>query len=62
MTDNIDFAWGDGKWHPFINMPGLYTYNGVFAGFLFRTTCEEKIIVAHENERTLPVFLVKGRK
>ncbi|MBO7681638.1 MAG: hypothetical protein J6T17_02660 [Clostridia bacterium] len=62
MTDNIDFAWGDGEWHPFINMPGLYTYNGIFAGFLFRTTCEEKIIVAHENERTLPVFLVKGRK
>ncbi len=62
MTENIDFAWGDGKWHPFINMPGLYTYNGVFHGFLMRTACEETIITAHENERTLPVFLAAGRR
>ena len=62
MTDNIDFAWGDGQWHPYINMPGLYTYNGKFAGILMRTTCGENIIVAHENERTLPVFVVKGEK
>ena len=62
MTENIDFAWGDGEWHPFLNMPGLYTYNGVFSGFLMRMACEEQIIVAHENERTAPVFVVKGRK
>ncbi|MBE5969197.1 MAG: hypothetical protein E7242_03090 [Lachnospiraceae bacterium] len=59
MTDNIDFAWGDGKWHPYINMPGLYTYNGKFTGILMRMACEENIIVAHENERTAPVFMVK---
>ena len=57
MTENIDFAWGDGQWHPFINMPGLYVYNGVFSGFLMRMACEENIIVAHENERTAPVFV-----
>ncbi len=62
MTENIDFAWGDGKWHPYINMPGLYTYNGEFAGILMRTACEETIITAHENERTLPVFTVTGKK
>lgn len=62
MTPNIDFAWGDGEWHPYINMPGLYSYNGRFAGILMRMACEEKIIVAHENERTAPVFVVKGRK
>lgn len=62
MTENIDFAWGDGEWHPFMNMVGLYTYNGKFAGFLMRMACEEKIIVAHANERTAPVFVVKGRK
>lgn len=62
MTPNIDFAWGDGEWHPYINMPGLYSYNGKFAGILMRMACEEKIIVAHENERTAPVFVVKGRK
>ncbi|MDO4803701.1 MAG: hypothetical protein Q4A32_02655 [Lachnospiraceae bacterium] len=62
MTDNIDFAWGDGAWHPFINMPGLYTYNGKFAGVLMRMACEENIIVAHENERTAPVFMVTGQR
>lgn len=62
MTENIDYAWGDGKWHPYMNMPGLYVYNGVFRGFLMRMACEEKIIVAHENERTVPVFTVKGRR
>ena len=60
MTPNIDYAWGDGEWHPYINMPGLYSYNGQFAGILMRMACEEKIIVAHENERTAPVFVVKG--
>lgn len=60
LTDNIDFAWGDGEWHPFINMPGLYTYNGRFHGFLMRMACDENIIVAHENERTAPVFKVNA--
>ena len=62
LTDNIDFAWGDGAWHPYINMPGLYAYNGEFTGILMRMACEENIIVAHENERTAAVFLVKGVK
>lgn len=62
LTDNIDFAWGDGEWHPYINMPGLYAYNGEFTGILMRMACEENIIVAHENERTAAVFLVKGVK
>ncbi len=43
-------------------MPGLYVYHGRFAGVLMRMACEENIIVAHENERTVPVFVVKGRK
>ena len=58
LTDNIDFAWGDGTWQPYINMQGLYVYNGEFSGFLMRMACGEKIIVAHENERTVPVFMV----
>ncbi|MBR0410870.1 MAG: glutathionylspermidine synthase family protein [Eubacterium sp.] len=58
LTDNIDFAWGDGLWHPYINMPGLYVYDGEFTGFLMRMACGENIIVAHENERTVPVFMV----
>ena len=59
-TENIDFAWGDGEWHSYINMPGLYVYNGTFAGILMRTCIAGEIIVAHENERTLPVFEVLG--
>ena len=62
LTDNIDFGWGDGAWHPYINMTGLYTYGGELAGFLMRMACGEKIIVAHENERTVPVFEVTGRR
>lgn len=62
LTENIDFAWGDGAWHPYINMPGLYTYDGVFHGFLMRMAADDRIIVAHENERTVPVFVVNGRK
>ena len=62
MTGNIDFAWGDGKWHQYTNMPGLYVYHGKFTGILMRMACEENIIVAHENERTVPVFKVKGMK
>lgn len=61
-TENIDFAWGDSTWRPYINMPGLYMYNGKFAGILMRMAPGGQIIVAHENERTVPVFVAKGRK
>ena len=61
-TPNIDFSWGDGQWHPYLNMPGLYTYDGEFAGFLMRMAQGDGIIVAHDNERTAPVFMVKGRR
>lgn len=62
LTENIDFGWGDGAWHPYLNMPGLYVYNGQFAGVLMRMAQGNEIIVAHENERTVPVFLVTGKK
>lgn len=62
LAENIDFAWGDGTWHPYTNMPGLFTYDGVFHGFLMRMVADDKILVAHENERTVPTFLLKGRK
>ena len=58
MSENIDYVWGDGKWHPYINMPGLYAYGGKFSGILMRMACEENIIVAHENERTAAGFQI----
>lgn len=61
LTDNIDFAWGDGNWHKYMNMQGLYVYNGKLSGFLMRMAEGENIIYAHENERTVPVFVVKDR-
>lgn len=60
-TDNIDFAWGDGLFHPYINMAGLYCYNGTFAGVLMRSACEAHVITAHQNERILPVFKVQDK-
>ena len=62
LTENIDYAWGDGLWHPYMNMPGLYVYNGTFTGILMRMACGENIIYAHDNERTVPVFTVKSRR
>lgn len=58
LTENIDFGWGDGQWHPYLNMPGLYVYDGRFSGILMRMAEGDGIIVAHENERTVPVFRV----
>ncbi|MBO6148059.1 MAG: hypothetical protein J6O55_01825 [Lachnospiraceae bacterium] len=61
LTDNIDFIWGDGEFHPYMNMPGLYTFNGKLAGFLSRMAEGEHIIMAHENERTVPAYMVEGK-
>ena len=56
---NIDIAWGDGVLKEYINMPGLYMYNGKFSGILMRTAPSGEIIYAHENERTLPVYVLE---
>ncbi len=57
-TENIDFAWGDGEWHSYLNMAGLYVYNGAFAGVFSRQAEGNGIIASHRNERTLPTFVV----
>lgn len=61
QTENIDFAWGDGRWHPYINMAGLYVYNGKFAGVYSRQAEGSGIIASHRNERTVPTFVLKGK-
>lgn len=60
QTDNIDFGWGDGQWHPYINMAGLYVYNGHFAGVYSRMAEGSGIIASHRNERTVPTFVIKN--
>ena len=59
LSDNIDFAWGDGKWHPFIEMPGLYCYNGKFAGVFTRAGGGSGIIDPHMNKRVQPTYFAK---
>ena len=59
MSDNIDFAWGDGEWHPFIEMPGLYCYNGKFAGVFTRAGGGSGIIDPHMNKRVQPTYFAQ---
>ncbi|MBR4528643.1 MAG: hypothetical protein IKO80_00030 [Lachnospiraceae bacterium] len=62
QTKNIDFAWGDGQWHDYLNMAGLYVYHGEFAGVFSRQAEGDGIIASHRNERTVPTYLLKGRR
>lgn len=56
-TINIDFINGDGKLKEYINMAGLYVYNGKFAG-VFSRLSDGGIIASHGNERTAPTLVV----
>ena len=58
---NIDFAFGDGKWHNYINMAGLYVYGGKFAGVFSRQALSGGIIASHRNERTQATYIVTER-
>ncbi len=56
-TENVDYAWGDGEFKGYINMPGLYSYGGKFAGVYSRMS-DGKIIASHRNERTVPTYYI----
>ncbi|MBO7729374.1 MAG: hypothetical protein J6S31_00800, partial [Lachnospiraceae bacterium] len=60
-VENIDYAFGDGQWHSYITMAGLYVYNGEFAGVFARAAEGNGIIASHVNERTQPTYLVTDR-
>ncbi|MBE6015555.1 MAG: hypothetical protein E7241_09370 [Lachnospiraceae bacterium] len=60
-TENIDFAFGDGEWYSYINMAGLYVYNGNFAGVFARAAEGSGIIASHRNERTQPTYVVSKK-
>ena len=59
-TENIDFVLGDGQWHPYINMTGLYVYNGKFAGIYSRLAEGGGIISSQINERAVPTYFLKS--
>ncbi len=56
-TDNVDFVRGDGEPAPYINMTGLFCYNGTMAGIYSRMSAEN-IIVSYRNERVLPTLVL----
>ena len=58
---NIDFAFGDGEWHSYIDMAGLYVYDGEFAGVFSRAAEGGGIIASHHNERTQATYIVEDR-
>jgi hypothetical protein len=57
-SENIDFAFGDGKWHPYITMAGLFVYCGSFAGVFSRAAEGGGIISPHSNKRAQATYVV----
>lgn len=60
-VQNIDYGWGDGVWHDYITMTGLFVYGGQFAGAYCRAAEAGGIIRSHDNERTQPTYVVSER-
>ena len=54
VNENIDFAWGNGQWCPFINMTGLYAYDGEFIGNYSRLATDAGIIV----DQVQPTYII----
>ena len=61
QTPNIDFSWGDGAWRGFVNMSGLFVYDGQFAGVYSRQAQGNAVIATYRTERTLPTYYVKEK-
>ncbi|MBR0518407.1 hypothetical protein IJJ97_01305, partial [bacterium] len=62
VSYNIDFAWGDGKWHSYIDMTGLFVYDGKLAGIFSRSAEGNGIIASNRNERTQATYIVHKNK
>lgn len=60
-SSNIDYGWGDGEWHDYITMTGLFVYGGRFAGAYCRAAEAGGIIRSHDNERTQPTYIVSEK-
>lgn len=60
-TKNIDFLAGSGKVEDYINMNGLYSYNGKFTG-IFTRQAAGTIIASHGTERNVASYVVTGEK
>ena len=64
-TTNIDLSAESGTeeadFRPFINMSGLYCYDGKFTG-VFSRQSPGGIIASHHNEKNLPTYVVTGQR
>ena len=60
QTPNIDFAGGDGEWHGYANMSGLFVYDGELAGVYSRQAQGNAVIASYRNERTIPTYYIQG--
>ena len=64
-TTNIDLSEEAGTdaadFRPFINMSGLYCYDGKFTG-IFSRQSPGGIIASHHNELDVPTYVVTGRR
>lgn len=58
LSSNVDFLFGDGQWHDYITMAGLYVYNGRFAGVFSRAAIEGEIIDYINNERRQVTYVL----
>ena len=58
LSSNIDFVFGDGQWHDYITMAGLYVYNGKFAGVFSRAALDGEIIDYINNERRQVTYVL----
>lgn len=56
-TKNMDLFFGGMQWKEYINMTGLYSYNGKLTGF-FNRLSDGGIIRTYENERMVPTYLI----
>lgn len=57
-TDNIDMVFGGREFKPYINMTGLYSFNGKLVGF-FNRLSDGGIIRTYSNERMVPTYLIQ---
>ena len=60
-TENIEFAFQESTFGPYINMSGLYSYNGTFTGIYSRQAAGT-IIASHASERNVVSYVLRGRR
>lgn len=62
VVSNIDYVYGDGEWHDYVYMAGLYVYGGEFAGVFARAALASNITIDYTtSEHRQVTYMVKNR-